>query len=174
MAAEPGPAEQVAQAADGESGEPSDAVPPAPADAAPGAASEEAPVDEARPDGLANGCESSASDEVQQDPKRRRVWSADKLPTRCEIMVYHTQCCDDSLLGSIELTSKHKLSDVAQLVRDELDVTALTGLFRGTDGDSLLVPLHKAQMDKLAIPLFGHGNHHIVVVEAEEDDGSTW
>jgi len=113
-----------------------------------------------------------------QKPWRERagdaVQTADKLPTRCEIMVYHTQCCDDSLLGSIELTSKHKLSDVAQLVRDELDVTALTGLFRGTDGDSLLVPLHKAQMDKLAIPLFGHGNHHIVVVEAEEDDGSTW
>ena len=89
-------------------------------------------------------------------------------------MVYHTQCCDEALLGSIDLTKEHTLSDVAQMVRDELEIGALTGLYRGTDGEALLVPLHKAQKDKLAIPLFPSPTHHLVVVEAKNAKCAKW
>ncbi|KAL3929648.1 MAG: hypothetical protein SGPRY_001869 [Prymnesium sp.] len=82
----------------------------------------------------------------------RKVLCVDQLPTTSEIMVYHTRCCEEALLGSIDLSMGHKLYDVVQMVRDELDV-AFTSLYRGTDGDSLLVPLHVRQKDKLAISL---------------------
>lgn len=69
---------------------------------------------------------------------------------------------------------EHKLSDVVEMVREELDVAALTGIYRGTCGETLLVPLHKMQRNKLAIPVFRLPTHHIVVMEADSSDNMSW
>lgn len=99
---------------------------------------------------------------------RRIARSVDKLPQNRELLVYHTECCEEALLGCIVLTIKTKVADVLQMVRDELDVHDVTSLSRGTSGETLKVPLLQNQGGKLALPMFPSERHHLIVTETPD------
>jgi hypothetical protein len=104
--------------------------------------------------------------------ERRTVWSVDKLPPSTEVMVYHTECCEEALLGCVVVTNEHKLSDVMQMVREELDVSGEVTLYRSSATDALKVPLNKLQERKLALPLFPAESYHLIVMEVGGDGTS--
>ena len=101
------------------------------------------------------------------EPRRRVTHSAHQLPSR-ELMVYLSECCDEALLGSVVITSEHKLSNVLQMLRDELDVSP-TDIYRGADDERLRVPLHKRQYHRPALPFFPSARHHLLVEEADHE-----
>jgi len=98
---------------------------------------------------------------------RRLTHSAKQLSSR-EVMVYLSRCKEEALLGSIIVTADHKLSDVAAMLRDELDVVANAEMYRGTVGQQLRVPLHKRQLKRPALPFFPCEGHHLLVEEPGE------
>ena len=81
-------------------------------------------------------------------------------------MVYLSECTEEALLGSVIVTADHKLSDVLNMLRDELDVASSVAMFRGTLGQRLRVPLHKRQMSRPALPFFPCEANHLLVDES--------
>jgi len=98
---------------------------------------------------------------------QRATHSFNKLPSR-EIMVYLSEYCEEALLGSVIVTPEHKLSDVLDMLRDELDVQP-SEMFRGAEGESLRVPLHKRQYRRQALPFFPSARDHLVVEQADHE-----
>lgn len=101
---------------------------------------------------------------------RKRVattWHTDKLRPSRELMVYHLECKDEALLGTLELQPEHKLDDVLRMLRDELEVDAAS-VSRGTMGSSLKVPVHKNQYTKTALHFFPSKRHCLLVMEFDE------
>ena len=97
--------------------------------------------------------------------RRRLVFSMDGLPEQRELQVYESERSDAAHLGSIVVTAAHKLSDLPQLLKAELDVrSSSVQLLRGTVGEKLKVPLHKKQYRRLALPFFPSEEHHLIVV----------
>ena len=103
-------------------------------------------------------------------PCVRRTYDAEKLRESRELMVYHLECTDEALLGTIELQAEHKLEDALQMLRDELEVDAAT-VSRGTVGSNLKVPIHKNQYRKSALQFFPSMRHCLLVMEFNEDEG---
>ena len=99
----------------------------------------------------------------ERDAHRRLIFSMDGLPPSRSVSVYRGAQTDDALLGSIAVTSEHKLSDVAELLSKELKVGASAQLYRGTRDEALRVPLHKQQYRRLALPFFPSDDHCIIV-----------
>ena len=95
----------------------------------------------------------------------RLIYSVDRLPPQRKLSVYLSERAEGSLLGSITVTTEHKLSDVMSLLESELDVSSSAQLSRGTDGDKLKVPLHKKQYSRPALHFFPSENHHLLVDE---------
>ena len=100
----------------------------------------------------------------------RPTCDAEKLRNSRELMVYHLECTDEALLGTVELLAEHKLDNVLQMVRDDLEVDA-AAVSRGTIGSSLKVPIHKNQYRKSALQFFPSARHCLLVVEFN-DEGS--
>jgi hypothetical protein len=104
----------------------------------------------------------------------RPTCDAEKLRESRELMVYHLECTDEALLGTVELLAEHKLEDVLQMLRDELEVDA-AAVSRGTmgsgPGSSLKVPIHRNQYRKSALQFFPSSTHCLLVTEFN-DDGS--
>ena len=99
------------------------------------------------------------------------TWHTDKLRTSRELMVYHLECSDEALLGTLVLQPDHKLEDVLRMLRDELEVDAAT-VSRGTMGSSLKVPVHKNQYGKSALHYFPSKRHCLLVMEFHDGDNS--
>ena len=95
----------------------------------------------------------------------RPIFSVDRLPQQRELSVYLGEYAEGSRLGSITVTTEHKLSDVKRLLETELRVSASAQLSRGTDGEKLKVPLHKKQYARPAMPFFPADHHHLLVEE---------
>lgn len=100
------------------------------------------------------------------------TWHTDKLRTSRELMIYHLECSDEALLGTLVLQPDHKLDDVLRMLHDELEVDA-AAVSRGTMGSSLKVPIHKNQYAKSALHFFPSKRHCLLVMEFDDDeDGS--
>jgi len=100
--------------------------------------------------------------------KGRPVNTVEQLQESRELRIYHASCSDEALLGSIMVTSEHKIADVVRMLREELDVHA-TGLCRGAYGSELQVPIHKGQHYKPALTVFTSKEHHVVVLDVADD-----
>ncbi len=99
------------------------------------------------------------------------TYDAEKLRDSRELMVYHLECTDEALLGTIVLQVEHKLENVLQMLRDELEVDA-SKVSRGTMGSNLKVPIHKNQYLKSALQFFPSSRHCLLVMEFAEDGDS--
>ena len=52
----------------------------------------------------------------------RPTLDVEKLRASRELMVYHLECTDEALLGTVELRAEHKLEHLLQMLREELEV----------------------------------------------------
>ena len=116
----------------------------------------------------------AAPSSVRSAAPVRPTCDAEKLRESRELMVYHLECTDEALLGTVELLAEHKLEHVLQMLRDELEVDA-AAVSRGTmgsgPGSSLKVPIHRNQYRKSALQFFPSSKHCLLVTEFN-DDGS--
>lgn len=112
--------------------------------------------------------DSSVKAKPESEAERRLTYSMGDLQSQ-QVMVYRNRLCDEALLGSVAITSEHKLSDVPQLLRDELKVQLPVNLYRGCVGEQLKVPLPQRQHRRLALPFFPSGKHHLLL----EPQGAT-
>lgn len=121
-----------------------------------------------------SACTHPAAPSAVRSGQVRPTCDADKLRESRELMVYHLECTDEALLGTVELLAEHKLEDVLQMLRDELEVDA-AAVSRGTmgsgPGSSLKVPIHRNQYRKSALQFFPSSKHCLLVIEFN-DDGS--
>ena len=99
--------------------------------------------------------------------KLRPIYAVDRLPPEREVTVYLSQCSEAAVLGSITIHSEHKVSDVIQMLKSQLNVSFNMQLNRGTSGEKLKVPLHKKQYTRPALPFFPTEANHLVVDEVD-------
>ena len=91
-----------------------------------------------------------------------------------ELMVYHRTCCEEALLGFVELKPEHTFVDVLQMLRDELDVAASAISRGGGATPRVNVPIHRQQYGKNALDFFPVGGHLLVMeLEAGSDEDTS-
>ena len=98
------------------------------------------------------------------DEPRRPVYSAEALPASRSVEVYSRSRQDGSLLGSVTLTNEHKLADVQKLLKKQnWGRGASVQMYRSEKREEGRTPLHKQQMQRLAMPFFPTDDYCIVV-----------
>ena len=101
-------------------------------------------------------------------PRVRQTYDASKMNVSRELMVYQHECSEEALLGTVVLLPEHKLGNVLQMLREELEVDAAS-VSRGMTGSALKVPIHKNQYRKSALQFFPSKRHCLLVMEFAEE-----
>lgn len=97
------------------------------------------------------------------DAPRRPVYSVEGLPASSSIDVYRASRGDGALLGAVTVTKEHTLADVQKLLKKQFSTSANVQMFRGERHEDVRVPLHKAQMQRLAMPFFPTDDFCLVI-----------
>ena len=97
----------------------------------------------------------------------RTIYAVDRLSAQREVTVYLSECAEGAILGSVTINSEHTLSDVVEMLKDQLNVSINVRLNRGTNGEKLKVPLHKMQYTRPALPFFPTEANHLVIDELD-------
>lgn len=92
----------------------------------------------------------------------RPSYTMEKEQSRA-VRAYRSNCSEATLLGTLAITSEHKLSDVLQMLKDELGIQTPVTLYRGCGGEQLRVPLPAPQYQRKALPFFPSEAHHLLV-----------
>ena len=94
----------------------------------------------------------------------RTIYSVEGLPASREVEVYSKSRSEDSLLGQLTLTNEHKLADVQKLLKKQnWGRGTNVQMYRSEKREEGRVPLHKQQMQRLAMPFFPTDDYCLVV-----------